>query len=97
MAMPCASGPGADLAHWGGFRGPSTPYTDLCSPPHSIMAETFAQAVSIQADDNGQISLSFAGAIANLHGLYAEFKELYRDFSPEDGVDVGEFLVWLGY
>ena len=61
------------------------------------MPETFSQAVSLQADENGQISQSFAAAIACLHGLSPEFRELYRDFRPHDRVDAGEFLVWLGY
>ena len=59
---------------------------------------TFAANVLNQADANGQISFTFAHAIADLHCLTAEFLQEYAAFAAVgDRVDAGEFLVWLGY
>jgi hypothetical protein len=58
---------------------------------------TFTANVLNQSDANGQISWSFAWALANLHAISTD------DFLGEygglkgDRIDAGEFLVWLGY
>lgn len=49
------------------------------------------------ADENGQISWSFAQCLADLHCLNADFLEEYGPITKGDLVDAGEFLVWLGY
>ena len=59
---------------------------------------TFAASVLNQSDANGQISWTFAHAIADLHGLTADFLQEYAAHAAVgDRVDAGEFLVWMGY
>lgn len=58
---------------------------------------TFTANVLNQSDANGQISWTFAHALADLHCLTADFLEDYASISKGERVDAGEFLVWLGY
>jgi hypothetical protein len=59
---------------------------------------TFTANVLNQSDANGQISFTFAHALADLHCLTAEFLQEYAAFAAVgDRIDAGEFLVWLGY
>jgi hypothetical protein len=59
---------------------------------------TFTASVLNQSDANGQISFSFAYAIADLHCETREFLQEYAAFAAVgERVDAGEFLVWLGY
>jgi hypothetical protein len=60
---------------------------------------TFSENILDQADANGQISWSFAWALANLHAVStADFLGEYAAFAAVgDRVDAGELLVWLGY
>ena len=58
---------------------------------------TFSQALAAIADHCGQIPWPHARAIANAHGLAYDFAETYGNTAAFGGVDVGEFLVWLGY
>jgi hypothetical protein len=59
---------------------------------------TFTENVLDQADVNGQISFTFAHAIADLHSVTRDFLQEYAAFAAVgDRVDAGEFLVWLGY
>jgi len=59
---------------------------------------TFSENVLDQADANGQISFTFAHAIADLHCLTREFLQEYAAFAAVgERVDAGELLVWLGY
>jgi hypothetical protein len=57
---------------------------------------TFSENVLDQADANGQISWTFAHAIADLHCLTREFWGEYAALEG-DRIDAGELLVWLGY
>lgn len=57
---------------------------------------TFTDSVLDQSDANGQISWSFACAIAALHSLTPQFLGEYAALIDER-VDAGELLVWLGY
>ena len=58
---------------------------------------TFTDSVLNLTDANGQISWTFAHALADLHCLTADFLVEYANFSKGERVDAGEFLVWLGY
>ena len=59
---------------------------------------TFSENVLDQADANGQISFTFAHALADLHCLTAVFLQEYAPFAAVgERIDAGEFLVWLGY
>jgi hypothetical protein len=59
---------------------------------------TFTASVLNQSDANGQISFTFAHALADLHCLTAEFLQEYAAFAAvDDRIDAGEFLVWMGY
>ena len=58
---------------------------------------TFGQALHAIADDCGQIPWPHARGIANSHGLADDFRTDYGNTAAFGGVDVGEFLVWLGY
>lgn len=57
---------------------------------------TFTANVLNQSDANGQISFTFAHALADLHCLTAEFLQEYAA-AVDDRIDAGEFLVWMGY
>jgi hypothetical protein len=58
---------------------------------------TFSENILDQADANGQISWSFAWALANLHAVStADFLGEYGGLQGEL-IDAGELLVWLGY
>jgi hypothetical protein len=57
---------------------------------------SFTESVLDQSDANGQISWTFASAIAALHSLTPEFLAEYAALFDER-VDAGELLVWLGY
>jgi hypothetical protein len=59
---------------------------------------TFSENILDQADANGQISFTFAHAIADLHCLTADFLQEYAAFAAVgERIDAGELLVWLGY
>jgi hypothetical protein len=58
---------------------------------------TFTDSVLNLTDDNGQISWTFAHALADLHCLTSDFLEDYANISKGERVDAGEFLFWLGY
>jgi hypothetical protein len=59
---------------------------------------TFSENVLNCADENGQISWTFAHAIADLHSVTAAFLVEYAAFAAVgDRIDAGEYLVWLGY
>jgi hypothetical protein len=51
---------------------------------------TFTDSVLNLSDANGQISWTFAHALA-------DFLVEYANFSKGERVDAGELLVWLGY
>jgi hypothetical protein len=61
------------------------------------MPDTFTDAVLDQSDENGQISWTFAHALADLHCLTADFLEEYANISKGQRIDAGELLHWLGY
>jgi hypothetical protein len=62
------------------------------------MSTTTAKLILEHADDNGQITWREASLIAVSHGLWSEFAAQYGCLLASGcGVDVGEFLVWLGY
>jgi hypothetical protein len=56
---------------------------------------TFSENILDLSDANGQISFTFAHAIADLHSVTRDFLQEYA--AAGDRVDAGEFLVWLGY
>jgi hypothetical protein len=59
---------------------------------------TITENVLNCADENGQISWSFAHSLADLHSVTAAFLQEYAAFAAVgDRVDAGEYLVWLGY
>jgi hypothetical protein len=59
---------------------------------------TFTNSILDLTDANGQISWTFAHALADLHCLTADFLVEYAAFAAVgDRIDAGEFLVWLGY
>ena len=57
---------------------------------------TFSENVLDQADNNGQISWSFAYRIAAVHSVVETFLGEYATLSGQR-IDAGELLVWLGY
>ena len=62
------------------------------------MTATITDNILNCADENGQISWSFAHALADLHCLTADFLVEYAAFAAVgDRIDAGEYLVWLGY
>lgn len=59
---------------------------------------TTTESILSCANENGQISFTFAHALADLHCLTADFLQEYAAFAAVgDRIDAGEFLVWLGY
>lgn len=63
---------------------------------------TLQAQLTILMDDAGCIPYTIASAVARYHCLNSEFLYEYGDRSRwEDGeplgVDLGEFLTWLGY
>jgi hypothetical protein len=59
---------------------------------------TFTENVLALTDENGQISFTFAHAIAKMHSVTRDFLVEYAAFAAVgDRIDAGEFLVWLGY
>jgi hypothetical protein len=58
---------------------------------------TFTENVLNLSDSNGQISWTFAHALADLHCLTSDFLEDYANISKGERIDAGEMLVWLGY
>jgi hypothetical protein len=57
---------------------------------------TLTDSILNLSDANGQISWTFAHAIADLHCLTADFLGEYGGLKGER-IDAGEMLVWLGY
>lgn len=64
---------------------------------------SFVDELFTVADDKGTIPYTMAEWVAILHNVIQEFREDYGTadrwiYEGESlGVDVGEFLVWLGY
>ena len=61
------------------------------------MDYVFADILRNCANDNGQIKWSTAVQAAKEHSLWDEFRKEYGVTAAFEGVDVGEFLIWLGY
>ena len=61
------------------------------------MDQVFADILRNCADDNGQIRWSTAVQAAKEHGLWDDFRTEYGVTAAFGGVDVGEFLTWMGY
>ena len=59
---------------------------------------TFTENILDQADENGQISFTFAHAIADLHSVTRDFLIEYAAFAAVgERIDAGELLNWMGY
>jgi hypothetical protein len=57
---------------------------------------TFSESIIEFANDRGQITWDMASSVAGAHGLLIEFIYEYGSTITE-GIDAGEFLVWMGY
>jgi len=58
---------------------------------------TYANFLHSVADDCGTIPWIAARRVAIEHGLFEDFRIEYGTTQHFGRVDVGEFLVWLGY
>lgn len=58
---------------------------------------TFPAILKSSCSENGTISWSTACQAAKDHGLFDDFRTDYGTTAKFGRVDVGEFLVWLGY
>ncbi len=59
--------------------------------------ECFPEILNNCTDNNGQIRWSTAVQSAKDHGVFDDFCKDYGVSAAFGGVDVGEFLNWLGY
>ena len=84
----------------GGATLPFSAMLGLFTPQNTM--NTLQAQLTILMDDAGCIPYTIASAVAGYHSLNSEFLCEYGDRDCwEDGeslgIDLGEFLVWLGY
>ena len=91
---PCANLVTVHLAPQRPFRGAILNKSTNTNP---MTSEVFSQILHNCSNDNGQIRWSTACQAAKDHGVWDDFRSQYGTTATFGGVDVGEFLDWLGY